>query len=167
MADRHIAVQPGLDAELEGPEQAADEPHAHFDTSVGLRVVRSRVLLRDGVHALAADAHGLKGLRHERLQCWLVVGFHDELRVAEPRDIIHDEAGHELIFAGALVGDNVREDNLRLQAPERNDHQASLAERDAGRLSGPGLGRWLRLLQPLPFDRLPTRCRQRLPILRR
>ena len=120
VVDGHILVQAGLHAELQGPEQAADESYAHLNAAVGLRVVCGRVLLRDGVHAVAAYPHSLEGLRHEGLESWLIVGLHDELRVAQPRDVAHDKAGHELVFAGALVGDDVREDDLRLEASQQD-----------------------------------------------
>ena len=40
MVDGNVAVEPGLQAQLEAPEEPADKPHADFSPSIGLRVVR-------------------------------------------------------------------------------------------------------------------------------
>ena len=75
------------------------------------------MLNRDLSNATDFNPDLLQALFDQNVEGRLIVGLQDQARVAQPLDGLHNEVGDVLIFAGSLVRDAVREDNLRAGAP--------------------------------------------------
>ena len=75
------------------------------------------MLSRDLSNAADFNPDLLQALFDQSVEGRLVVGLQDQARVAQPLDGLHDEVGDILIFAGSLVRDAVREDDLSAGAP--------------------------------------------------
>ena len=69
---------------------------------------------------MALHLHELQESAHERLQGRLSVGLQGHARVAEPRDVLDQDVRHEVVLAGALVGDDVCEDGLGQEAAHQD-----------------------------------------------
>ena len=72
MRGREILPNPGLEAELQRPVDAPDDPDANFDASVRLRIVGNRILLLNVDEALVHLEHPGYALA-QRLERGLVV----------------------------------------------------------------------------------------------
>ncbi len=66
--DRDELVDARLRAQLQRPEQSADEAHSNLCGAIRLRVVLRRLLFADILHLLALHSNDLEGSDHQRLQ---------------------------------------------------------------------------------------------------
>ena len=82
MIDRNLHVDPSLEAQLHRAEQASQKPDAHLRAAIRHRIIRHRILLAHLLHVFELDLRKFNGSTRQSLDRRLVVGFHDDARMA-------------------------------------------------------------------------------------
>ena len=117
MVDRDELAQPGLHAQLDGPEEPTDHTDPDCDPTVRLGIAARRGLSRYLIHSCASYPDSLEATCDQRLQRKPVVGLHDDSDVAHSLDVDSHEVDDVLLLIGAFARYDVRRDAFALGAP--------------------------------------------------
>ena len=120
-------TQLALKSRANRAELTFQQLHTDFCTSIRLRVVFRWVFLQQLWNPLNPQLP--EGLAQQLEDGWLVVALEDELRIAQPLDVLDNAVDREAVLVNALVRHHVPEHGLTLVVTHDEYFHGALARR--------------------------------------